>query len=505
MSSVNTEETVTGDVPNGVGTTHDDTTRNTGQIVVEVTLNTSQQHHQDSTGQSAVENAPGKQVFGEDESKGQSLADPGNRQDTIIGTQDAPAGDKSNVARSPGKDISDDTSGSGDSKGMPPVVVPAVGDTDTILENNAPSLNGSSEEHTTNGSESVPVSNQSGGAKESMPEINLGGAVRETANDSRTMVAVETAPNTPDEMRHDEKSSADGKPYRRKTPTSSVSYPTTSTIPPSRLPLIRSAHAHIQSLQAPNAPRGFEHKQVTRSRVPPRFIRLATVTMAPKSKTISATPSLYYEEPRRPTKVITWEEANNSRPPLKVDMEGPSPWTYSPRNKPLNETNAPAWTFGARCSPEREGGSRTSWAKTWFQTPHVWHTKVDFVSDGTWPTPNLYKKRSLLGPRQRTMPESPSYSMGRKGDFSVMKQGSDKEPSPGEYDTHHADRALFRRHPAYSHQFRREGTILWSSGEDTPGPGSYTPTSCTRPHGPSFSIQGIRREKSHVLGPYSSF
>ncbi|XP_071115721.1 uncharacterized protein [Haliotis cracherodii] len=511
--SMTTEEAVAGDAaavpgaaPNGAGTAQDDPTGSTVQYASHVTENTSDKPQQDSAGPSGervfgegdrsmpMEDLPGR--LGEEggnvtegQGQGQVIADQGNNEDPVKEKADV-EDDKSND--------SNDTLESGDSKskGLSPVVVPAVDDITTVHKDNLPS----SQEHTVNGLDVVSASNRSGGAEE-----NITDAVREMSVDSAAILAGDSVQRASDERGNAKRNSADAKACRRKTPTSSESYPTMSTAPPSRLPLIRSAHAHIQSLQAPNAPRGFEHKQMLRSRVPPRFIRLATVTMTPKAKTVSAAPSLYYEEPRRPTKMITWEEANNARPPLRFDMEGPSPWTYSPRNKPLYETNAPAWTFGARCSPEREGGSRTSWAKTWFQTPHVWHTKVDFVSDGTWPTPNLYKKGSLLGPRQRTMPESPSYSMGRKGDFSITKQGAAKEPSPGEYDTHHSDRALFRRHPAYSHQFRREGTILWSSAEDTPGPGSYTPTSSTRPHGPAFSIQGIRREKSHVLGPYSSF
>lgn len=64
-------------------------------------------------------------------------------------------------------------------------------------------------------------------------------------------------------------------------------------------------------------------------------------------------PSLHYEEPLRTKKVITWGEAINARPPLRIDMEGPTPCTYSPRIKPLQETNAPAFSFGSRCYPEK--------------------------------------------------------------------------------------------------------------------------------------------------------
>lgn len=63
--------------------------------------------------------------------------------------------------------------------------------------------------------------------------------------------------------------------------------------------------------------------------------------------------SLYYEEPKKPKKVVGWDEANSARPPLRIDMEGPGPCTYSPQNKPLYETNAPSWSFGSKTQPDK--------------------------------------------------------------------------------------------------------------------------------------------------------
>ena len=40
--------------------------------------------------------------------------------------------------------------------------------------------------------------------------------------------------------------------------------------------------------------------------------------------------------------------------------------------------------------------------------------------------------------------------------------GTDKEPSPTEYEKTTADKLLHRRGPAYSHQFRGSGTIMWA-------------------------------------------
>lgn len=53
------------------------------------------------------------------------------------------------------------------------------------------------------------------------------------------------------------------------------------------------------------------------------------------------------------SKVIRWDEANQARPPLPVDLEGPGPLDYAQDSKPLRETNAPAYSFGRKCWPEK--------------------------------------------------------------------------------------------------------------------------------------------------------
>ncbi|XP_041370662.1 uncharacterized protein LOC121384363 [Gigantopelta aegis] len=255
--------------------------------------------------------------------------------------------------------------------------------------------------------------------------------------------------------------------------------------------------------------KGATGNMLSRGRIPPKLIRLATVTVATRTRTPrtpSHVPSLYYQEPFKRQKVISWDVANNARPPLRIDMEGPGPCSYSPRNKPLNETNAPSFTFGSKCYIEKDGGSRTSWEKSWFQSPHVWTNKTDFSSDGPWPAPSSYRQLSLFGPRQRTATEAPSYSFGRKSAvFSLNKPGSDKEPSPVEYDRHLADNLILTRQPSFTHQFRVHGTVLWGSRELTPGPAAYSPKIAPSRFRTAFTIQGTRREKSQKLGPFSTF
>ncbi|XP_022320017.2 uncharacterized protein LOC111122525 isoform X2 [Crassostrea virginica] len=243
-------------------------------------------------------------------------------------------------------------------------------------------------------------------------------------------------------------------------------------------------------------------------RVPTKLIRLATVTMSAKTKPAPRPPmsSLYYEEPKKPRKVIGWDEANSARPPLRIDMEGPGPCTYSPQNKPLYETNAPSWSFGSKTQPDKDGGGRTSWEKSWFQGPHLYQQKTDFFSDNSWPTPSSYTQRPLLGPRQRTTLEAPSFSIGVRRKFDLAKPESTKQPSPVDYEKNQADKVVYRSSPCFSHQFRREGTILWSHNEKTPGPAAYSPrVEQSKLMRPAFTIRSLRREKSHVLGPFSTF
>ncbi len=57
--------------------------------------------------------------------------------------------------------------------------------------------------------------------------------------------------------------------------------------------------------------------------------------------------------PSHRAKVIGLDEAMNARPPLRIDMDGPTPLTYRPANKPLKETNSPSYSFGRRTFVEK--------------------------------------------------------------------------------------------------------------------------------------------------------
>ncbi|XP_064649526.1 protein STPG3-like [Lineus longissimus] len=239
----------------------------------------------------------------------------------------------------------------------------------------------------------------------------------------------------------------------------------------------------------------------SKHRYPPSLVRLATVTMAPKHQEHRV--NNYIEGPHQYHKVITLDKAMNARPPLRKDMEGPTPCTYTPQVRP-GERNAPSFSFGRKTWPEKDGfGARTSWSKTWFNTPNIWQDKVDFHSERRWPSPGHYPQKSMIGQKQYSSREAPSFTIGTRKDFVMTKKGVENDPSPNEYHPGRADKVVHRSAPGFSHQFRRD-TILWNSKEATPDPGQYrgrlTPT---RHHRPTYSF-GFRREKTHIHGPFAT-
>ncbi|ELU08649.1 hypothetical protein CAPTEDRAFT_215055 [Capitella teleta] len=246
-------------------------------------------------------------------------------------------------------------------------------------------------------------------------------------------------------------------------------------------------------------------------RIPPQAMKMSTVSMSAKQRPIISDPLQHaasYVMQNNAKKVITWDQAHNSRPPLRVDMDGPGPCSYSIPSRPQRETKAPSYTFGRRTFVEKLGGARTSWEKTWFQNSHAWHQKTDFHSDRKWPAPPSYKQESSLGPKQKRRTSFPAYSIGVRRQI-VLKEKRDTEddPSPDEYKSEPARVYVLPKAPSFSHGLRRGGTVLWANTEcqNTPGPGSYrSGVQAVKQHGPAFSIQGIRRDKTHELGPFAT-
>ena len=82
-----------------------------------------------------------------------------------------------------------------------------------------------------------------------------------------------------------------------------------------------------------------------------------------------------------------------------------------------------------------------------------------------------------LRPHAKSGPSIPSrlgekykntcFSLSSTTIHSICPTGSHKEPSPNEYERQNADGLVLRRGPSFTHQFRREGTVLWGSSGQT--------------------------------------
>ncbi|XP_044848355.1 protein STPG3 isoform X3 [Mauremys mutica] len=154
-----------------------------------------------------------------------------------------------------------------------------------------------------------------------------------------------------------------------------------------------------------------------------------------------------------------------------------------------------------------KGGGCRSWQKSWFQSKSPFTRKADFNTESNWPSPFHYTQPSTLGPRQASRPGYPSYSIGRKGKFSLVSKDAQINPAPNKYDTTPAYFQVLQTSPSYSIRNRPQGTHQWDSSGNMPGPGLYDHEKghiACLPSSPSVIIQGIRRPKRHETGPFTT-
>lgn len=233
-----------------------------------------------------------------------------------------------------------------------------------------------------------------------------------------------------------------------------------------------------------------------------RLLRLSTVSAR---NSLRQTKTFYQSvsEPISSPKGISWQEANDNRPPLQIDMSGPSPTTYSPCNKPLYETNAPAYTFGLK-EREKTGSGQKAWSKTWFRSPSPYTHKTNYEIG--WPSPFHYQQKSTLGPRQVNKPAFPSHSIGPHQQTPTTKRKPEltHEPLPTIYYPEIMTLSRIRKAPSHTMAPKLK-PHSWTPRLDVPAPNMYnTLRSATqiKPTSPAFTICVMRRHKRHDLGPF---
>ncbi|CAK8691696.1 unnamed protein product [Clavelina lepadiformis] len=234
-----------------------------------------------------------------------------------------------------------------------------------------------------------------------------------------------------------------------------------------------------------------------------KFMRLATASARQQMRARRPNSLLSDGTLRMPVKLITYHVAMESRPPLQIDMSGPTATTYSPRNKPLYETNAPAYSFG-RKDAEKAGGGRKAWSKLWIRSHTPFTQKTEY--ELRWPSGSQYEQKSTLGPKQASKPEFPSHSIGVRRNFQSMIARKAEMPAANQYEPDLAKRQVMSRAPAFSMGCKLPNKT-WVKTPNVPAPNVYSLQSslnvAKRSH-PAFTMCVQRRSKRHDIGPFAT-
>merc|ERR1712048_725566 len=122
---------------------------------------------------------------------------------------------------------------------------------------------------------------------------------------------------------------------------------------------------------------------------------------------------------RKNDKIITWKEAiNESRPPLRIDMSGPTPMEYnvSSNNYKIHKSS-PAYSFGRKCINIATSADGKS------VNPFLLNTESGSVMK---PSPAAYNPSQAIGHGQSSFPSAPAFSIGPARE---LKLGPGSDPS----------------------------------------------------------------------------
>lgn len=216
-----------------------------------------------------------------------------------------------------------------------------------------------------------------------------------------------------------------------------------------------------------------------------------------RSKLPGSFASLYTcnEQKDQPNHKMTLGEKIESRPPFCSDLDVPSPTTYTPINKPLNETNSPIYSFGSR-EADKTGGGRMAWGRPYMRSVTPYTYKGDYEKQ--WPTlanytqPSGVSKRQVLTQRKNY----PSYSLGKRPTNDLWSSGRGT-PAANHY--HPEEASLYVRRTAPL--FTMRPTLHQKAPMNVPPPDNYNIP--LPPKGPAYSFDTSKRFiKRHETGPY---
>jgi len=236
-----------------------------------------------------------------------------------------------------------------------------------------------------------------------------------------------------------------------------------------------------------------------RNHLPPKLLNATPVTVVRRKKWRDFTED-YDSKSKSTTEAVVLpgiKDCITARPPMDMDLQGPSVYSYNiPKDKP-DMTSFPAYTFGSKSEPDRDGGDRTAWGKEWFSHNYVWLQRTDYDPRVSWPSPAHYDLPSSVGATGAPYYQSPAHSIGKRRAFSLVRKGLENEPAPTAYNYGVCkDRTMSKSSSYTIPQGRRRGTVLWSKRECVPGPGSYeaiVESKCIKPRSAAFSFSSTPR------------
>lgn len=175
-------------------------------------------------------------------------------------------------------------------------------------------------------------------------------------------------------------------------------------------------------------------------------------------------------------------ERLNCRPPLRADLEGPTPCSYSA------QLPAPA-IHCSRINP------KAKYIRDALPNPStdVWTHNISLTLKT--PGPLSYLSHNVMGLRCPVVRQAPAFSLTPRR-LVYAGSGGVTAPSPDSYDSAKAMEQTLTHHPVFSIATRKN----FSTMPSTPGPAHYHPLhTITQHQGPAFSMQRRRENRMRTF------